>query len=264
MNMRDMTIAVFSFSGHQYLLSHCLRSIYSNAPEHREIVLVWDDFLDWYPIDFDQLRQTTGVDFRLVRQSEIYHWPESIVRWGWIKQQLAKLFCWRYCPDQFVWIVDGDVVLTGDPELFDQAVPILRCDGIGEVPDDFKYFMRKYLDIHEFHSSTFVGSTALFETDVCRQINELCRQKQGEDLVQTVDKMLMSGGYPELPFSEFEIYGHYVHQQGETSLRLKNWNHTHWENNWHLPIQIAWASRDHNLEKRFQNLIQRKSPTVDT
>lgn len=215
-------------------------------------------------MDFDQLRQTTGVDFRLVRQSEIYRWPESIVRWGWIKQQLAKLFCWRYCTDQFVWIVDGDVVLTGDPELFNQVRPILRCDGVCEVTDDYQYFMRKYLDICEFHSSSFVGSSALFETAVCRQIDDLCIQKQGKDLAQTVDKMLTSGGYPNLPFSEFELYGHYAYKNSQTALQLKNWNHTHYENNWHLPIQIAWASQDQNLEGRFQNLMQRKSPMVDT
>lgn len=264
--VNDLTIAVFSFSGHQYLLTHCLRSIYSNAPEHKEIILVWDDFIDWYPVDFDQLREQTGVDFRLVPQSEICSWPQSIVRWGWIKQQLAKIQCYQYCKTDYTWIVDGDVLITGDPELFSHGQPILRYDQQYAVPTDYKFFMQNYLGIDNFNDNTYVGSTCLFNRQLCLDLNLLCQKYSGFDIVSAVDHMLMAGAHPDLPFSEFECYGHMARQRNQHIVKKHNWNVVTTKKNpdWSAPIQISWAELGDDLDQRYQNLMRHRRPeTVD-
>lgn len=261
MAMHDLTISIFSFSGHQYLLPYCLRSIYKNAPACKEIVLVWDDYIDWYPIDFDKLRRDSKVDFRLVRQSDICSWPDSIIRWGWIKQQLAKLRCYTYATTEYTWIVDGDVLITGDPELFIDDRPVLRYDSNDSVSEGYKPFMRQYLGIEDFDANTYVGSTCLFEHSVCESLESLCRSRSGMDLVQAVDHMIASGSHTELPFSEFECYGHLARQKSQTLIRPQNWNYVHNRRpDWTSPIQIDWARPEDDLDHRYENLINHRSP----
>jgi len=268
MAMHSFSIAIFSYFGHQHLLPFCLKSIYKNVPQHDEILLIWDDNVDWDPIDFDQLRQDTKLDFRLVYQSELYGWPDSIVRWGWIKQQLAKLCCHKICHNDNLWIVDGDVLVTGDPELFDSDQPILRHDNQRVVPQDYQFFMRKYLGIEEFNEYSYVGSTCLFQRDLCQELDYLCKKHSGMDLVSAVDHMLTTGSYPALPFSEFECYGHLASKQKHYCSKAQNWNYvTEHKSDWHAPIQIAWADTDpgpQNLVLRYQNLMRHRDPsTVD-
>ena len=257
---------MFSFCGHQYLLPYCLRSIYENAPACREIVLVWDDYIDWYPIDFDQLRRDTAVDFRLVRQSSICEWSDPIIRWGWIKQQLAKLKCSTYCRESnFTWIVDGDVLITGDPELFIDQDPVLRYDAETSVSLDYRPFMQKYLGIHKFNDNTYVGSTGLFDHEICRSLESMCQSQSGMDLVTAVDHMIASGAHTALPFSEFECYGHVARHDMRNRIKPHNWNYVHsTTGDWTSPIQINWAQPGDNLDRRYQNLMCHRHPnTVD-
>jgi hypothetical protein len=259
--MHDLSIAVFSFCGHQHLLPYCLRSIYKNAPACREIILVWDDNIDWFPINFDRVRGESGVDFRVVKQSAITDWPESIVKWGWIKQQLAKLFCWRYSDTQWNWIVDGDVLITGDPMLFRDDSPILRYDSDQCVSEGYKFFMSKYLGIHKYHDHAFVGSSCLFDSAQCKSLDQLCWEKNHCDLVQAVNHMLTTQSYPDLPFSEFECYGHHVWSQNIALLEPKNWNYVSHQQNWQQAIQIAWADNAaSDLDFRYDKLINHRDP----
>lgn len=247
------------------MLPYCLRSIYENAPTCREIILVWDDYIDWYPIDFDQLRRDTSVDFRLVLQSSIYEWPDAIIQWGWIKQQLAKLRCPVYSRTEDTWIVDGDVLITRDPELFVGHDPILRYDADLGVPDSYKPFMRQYLGIHEFNTNSYVGSTGLFNHEICGSIDSICQARSGMDLVAAVDHMITSGSHADLPFSEFECYGHVARNDGRYQLKPHNWNYvTNQRADWSAPIQIAWGAPGDDLDQRYQNLMRHQHPeTVD-
>ena len=263
--MNDLTIAVFSFSGHQFFLPYCLKAIRSNAPEHKEIILVWDDSIDWEPIDFDCLRRDTGVDFRLVMHSDICVWPESIVRFGWVKQQLAKLHCYQYSNTDYTWIVDGDVLLTGDPELFSDHRPILRYNTGSSVPVDYRFFMERYLGILDVNSNSFVGSTGLFEHAICQDLQNLCMQRSGRDLVAAVDHMLTSDPHPALPFSEFEYYGHLARHQAHWIIKPHNynavWTSVHDDRaDWTAPIQVFWSTPDLDLDFRYQNLMQHRHP----
>ncbi len=257
------TLVVFSFNGHQNLLEYCLRSIATRMPPgYREVILVWDDNVDWYPIDFDAVRKKSQVDFRLVKQSSIADWPESIIRCGWIKQQLAKLYCWKYVDTEYTWIVDGDVLVTGDPQLFDEQRAILRYDNRKSVPDDYKFFAKKYLGIDEFKDNTFVGSTALWKNSFCRELEQRCINHSSLDLIQAVDNML-GDDHPNLPFSEFEYYGHHICSMPDTILKSANWNYVSTDQNWNLPIQIQWAQNDcKNLDQRYANLMQHRDPSL--
>lgn len=260
--MHDFSIAVFSFNGHQHLLAYCLRSLYLNAPLHREIILVWDDYVRWQPIDFDQLREDTNVPFRVVLQSEIITWPDSISRWGWIKQQLAKLLCAQYSHSQFTWIVDGDVLVTGDPELFSNGDPVLRYDTNSAAPESYRFFMNQYLGMTEANRFTFVGSSSLFEHRLCERLKSICIEHCGMDLVQAVDHMLTTQSHPDLPFSEFEYYGHLARNETNHRLLPHNWNYVPYGRMWSQPLQIMW---DHNcaesqLDYRFDQLMKHQDP----
>lgn len=260
--MHDVSIAVFSFNGHQHLLPYCLRSLYLNAPPHREIILVWDDFVRWQPIDFDQLREDTKVPFRVVLQSEIAPWPSSIGQWGWIKQQLAKLLCAKYSNGAYTWVVDGDVLVTGDPELFYAGSPVLRYDTHCAVPESYRFFMNQYLGMAEANQFTFVGSSGLLEHRLCQQLISLCMTHSGMDLVQAVDHMLTAQSHPDLPFSEFEYYGHLARHEPNHKLLPHNWNYVPFGRDWSQPLQIMWHVGDSaaDLSGRFDRLMQHQSP----
>ena len=256
--MHDLSIAVFSYNGHQHLLPYCLRSVHLNAPAHREIILVWDDYVRRAPIDFDQLRLDTGVPFRIVLQSEIMPWPDTIGRWGWVKQQLAKLLCVNYCTSEFTWVIDGDVLVTGDPELFSDKSPILRYDPRRPVSESYKFFMNKYLGLTDINECTFVGSSGLMEHRLCRRLQSLCFDNCGMDLVKAVDHMLTSGSYPDLPFSEFEYYGHLARHENNHVTQPYNWNYVPYDRQWSLPLQIMWDTKckKKDLQRRFDQLMQ--------
>lgn len=260
--MPDFSTVVFSFNGHQRLLPYCLRSVSANAPLSSEIILVWDDYVRWAPIDFDRLRLDTGVPFRVVLQSEIMIWPDCIGRWGWIKQQLAKLYCWKYVNTEYTWIVDGDVLITGDPKLFYNQHAILRFDSKKSVPDEYKFFAEKYLGISVFQPNTFVGSTAIWKNSFCQSLEKRCIGQSGFDLVQAVEDLL-SHNHPELPFSEFEYYGHHVSSTPNVVIEEENWNYVPFEQRWDLPIQIMWADNDSkDLDRRYDNLMQHRAPLI--
>ena len=168
---------------------------------------------------------------------------------------------------EYTWIVDGDVLLTGSADLFDGHQPILRCDQEKFVPDDYKFFMEKYLGIDHFHEHTFVGSTALWQNSICLQLDELCLAQSGMRLLDAVDHMLMQGDHPALPFSEFECYGHYAWTVSGSQPRLKNWNYVPYEKNWLEPIQIMWHTKQNipitdraELDRRYSALLSGQCP----
>lgn len=258
--LNKTTIVVLSFSGHQHLLSHCLQSIKDSMPSgYHELVLVWDDNVDWYPIDFDLIRSETGVNFRLVKQSSIHPWPDTIIRWGWIKQQLAKLMCHTYVRTPYTWIVDGDVLLKGDPNLFDdRGVPLLRFDPDRPVPECYKPFMTQYLGFIEFNQYTYVGSTMLFDNSIVREIDKFCFDRNGKNIIDCVDETLKSGSHTDLFLSEFEIYGHHVNFYHPTKFKIevKNWNYSS-DKDWKQPIQVMWdrIPISGNLDEKKQWLM---------
>lgn len=242
--MHDLTIAVFSFNFHQDLLPYVLKSIKAHGPACKEIVVVWDDFVRQRDVDFDVIKAQSDCDFRVVKHSEICSWPESIARWGWIKQQLAKLFCYKYTTTQYTWIVDGDVLLTGDPELFDdKAIPYLRYDKDYQIGIGYMEFIKKYLNIHNFYQYDFVASTFLFDRDLCQQIFSHAQKSSGLSLVQCVDHCITQPNHDEWPFSEFLTYGNWVYNNSDPGtyvLKERNWSYSA-EKRWDRPIQIMWS-----------------------
>lgn len=244
------SIAIFSYNNHQNLLPYALRSVSKNATGYDEIIVVWDDYVRERDVDFDAIRQSTGVDFRVIKHTELYEWPERIGRWGWIKQQLAKLLCYKYSNSDYTWVFDGDVILKGDPELFDaNGKPYLRYLPDEKVTDGYIPFMRDYLNMHNYHPNTWVGSTALFDHAILRDI-------WGKyDLIDLVDQMLESGNHTELPFSEFEIYGNYSLNNFADCVNITTANWTWRTDNKLMPIDIQWANNeDTDLEEQFNKL----------
>ena len=243
--MHDLTIALFSFNGHQQFLSSTLTSIHRYAPPHKEIVLVWDDYVRWYPIDFDQIKNDTGVEFRVVLQSELYSWPQAIGEWGWIKQQLAKMLCFQYTQTRYTWIIDGDVLLVGDPDLFHtDGRPYLRYDTKPTSPG-YIDFIKKYLKLDKLFPYDFVGSTCLFDTIQCQKINEHAYRMSNMSLIDCVHDCITAEDHDLWPFSEFETYGTWIYNNCPDThiLAPRNWNYTFKEHNYTLPIQIGYITQ---------------------
>lgn len=258
--MLPVTAVIFSFNHHQNLLPYCLNSTYQHLPSVKDIVLVWDDFVREREIDFDLLRKQTAVPFRVVYQSQFREWPDSISQWGWIKQQLAKLQCHEFTDTQYNFIIDGDVLITGDVSLFDQEEPVLRHDPVVPVSEGYKFFGTRYLGMQKWHHRTFVGSTALMDRHISEKLAELCQHHCGMNLVDAVDHMLLNKQHPALPFSEFEYYGHLAWIEGNSPV-AGNWNYVPYQRKWHEPIQIMWANNnDIDLDKRYQKLMSKQDP----
>lgn len=255
----NYTIAVFSFNRHQNLLPYTLRSIKQNMSDYEEIVIVWDDYLREKPVDFNKIKKITNVDFRVIKHTEIYNWPTKISEWGWIRQQLAKILCYTYIPGDRTYIVDSDVIFLKNPKLFSEDKIFLRYDNNCSVPEEYKFFMQQYLDISQFNDKTYVGSTCLFEHDILKKIQTLCEKKNNKNIIECVDDMLTTGKHDDLPFSEFEIYGHVVKSMfpDRCILAERNWNYftKNTSNKNYNDIIIMWAGdKDQNLESKYKLL----------
>jgi len=259
--MINFTVAIFSFNHHQDLLPYAIKSVRKHLPLN-EIVVVWDDFVREREINFDEIRDQVNYNFRVINHSEIYNWPEAIGQWGWIKQQLAKLLCYTYIDNEYTWIYDGDVYLTGDPELFNNNMPYLRYHQGQTVPDEYKPFITDYFGIDNFYSDTFVGSTCLFDHYVLRELFNFCQTRNQKDLITCVNDMILSKNHSPLPFSEFETYGHFLlHKFPERMhLRDRNWCY---ENHFKdpkrsisTPIHIMWADSTETIISSEDKLLK--------
>ena len=249
--MPSFTVAIFSFNGHQDLLPFALSSIQQNVAGYKEIVVVWDDYVRERPVDFDQIRQQSNCDFRLVKHTEIYQWPEEIGQWGWIRQQLAKLLCHTYCDSDYTWICDGDVLVTGDPKLFDShGTPYLRYHDRAPSPN-YNQFIKQYLGLHNFWSGDFVGSTCVFDHAQCQLLDKHIQTTTALDLIESVHHAIIQPNRHNLPFSEFQTYGTWIYNTAPDThiLSERNWNYCNSrarpkgnreELAFDYPIQIMW------------------------
>jgi len=241
---KNFDIAFFSFNGHQDLLVPGLKSVIQNVPDYNEIVLVWDDYVREKPINFEQLQEDVQHDIRVVKHTELYNWPDSIAHWGWIKQQLAKLLCFEYSNSEYTWICDGDVLITGDPQLFHDQQPYLRYDDHRPYTRELTYvpFMQQYFGIATPFEKSFVGSTALFDNAICKEMWSRCLENSKKSLVECVEEFISNNPDNVFPFSEFATYGNYCYHyhKDKFSLTTHNWNYVPDNKNSKLPIQIMW------------------------
>lgn len=236
-------------------------STYRHLPSASEIIVIWDDYVRERDIDFEKIRAATSVPFRVVLQSHFGKWPDCIGSWGWIKQQLAKLQCHRFTSTRYNFVIDGDVIVTGDPDLFDGQTPKLRADQSFCVPETYKFFGSRYLGIKNWHTTTFVGSSGLFDKQICLDMERQCQDHCGMTLLEAVKHMLENDDHPNLPFSEFEYYGHLAGSQGAV-VHAKNWNYVTFQSLWQLPLQVMWAdghSQD-QLDHRYCRLMEHQNP----
>lgn len=205
-----------------------LKSIIKHVPEYNEIILVWDDFSRKRPVNFDQLQEQLNHPIREVAHSELYDWPSSIVNWGWIRQQLAKMLCWTYSDAEYTWICDGDVLVTGNPELFYQDRPVLRTD---QIPLDFNNgyydFMEKYFRMKPVHPYVLCngGGNCLMHNKTVEEMWQTCMKLNDKSLIECVQYEIENNPHP-WPFSEFETYANYclTHHAEQFHLTDYNWN----------------------------------------
>lgn len=217
--MPDYSIALFSYNKDQENLVSILSDIKKYVFGQFETILVWDDYANWKPIDFDQIKKDSDFDFRVIKQSEIYDWPESIIRWGWLKQQLAKLLCYTYSRTDYTWICDGDLRLQGPIELFSpNGKPYLRFTNDPIRPHDGYYkFMKDFLGINEPYPTIIAngGGTCVFDHYIVKSLFDDCLKRNNCTLADCINSIIHPDGPDSntsnlFPFSEFETYGNYA------------------------------------------------------
>ena len=244
-------IAFFSFDNHRDLLVPGLKSVLKHTPEFNDIILVWDDYVRKSPIDFDQIQDQIGHKITVIKHTDLDPWPKKIGCWGWIKQQLVKLRCFEYSSTEYTWIVDGDVLLTGNPELFIDNKPVLRYDQeriVNTSTSEYHHFIQKYFGIEDFIRHTWVGSTCLFDNNICREIWEYCLSRNHKTLTECVEETIsnITDTHLHWPFSEFELYGSYCKHFHPDKFYMteKNWNYAPRGKKLDMPIQIMWHAFD--------------------
>jgi hypothetical protein len=207
-----LDIAIFSYHGHQHLLPYTLDSIVKNVKDFNRIVLIWDGIDP--PNDIQNLKKIYP-DLDYVRHVDICSWPQSIVNWGWIKQQLVKLSSHQYSKADYVWVVDSDVIITGDPQIFDKANkrPHLHYSERikSKTTKDYLFITDKF-GIDKFYLNSFVGSTCLFELDVLKSMLDECVTRNGKSLIECVREEVEKTTLNDTDvFSEFQTYNTYLY-----------------------------------------------------
>jgi hypothetical protein len=212
-----------------------LKSVIKNTPGFDRIILVWDDYVRERPIDFAEIEDQIGHKMTVIKHTDLDPWPEKIGKWGWIKQQLVKLRCYEYSSADYTWIVDGDVLVIDNPELFIEDKPVLRYDQDRFVDFDsseYHDFITKYFGITNFIPNTWVGSTCLFDNNICREIWDVCAQLNNNTLTECVNETIstVTDIHKHWPFSEFELYGSYCYNFHKEKFHIaeKNWNYGIW------------------------------------
>ena len=208
-----MDIAFFSYNDHQDLLVPGLKQAIKHVPNFRDVILVWDDYRRVAPIDFQQVEQEVGHKLKIVKHTDLDPWPKCIGEWGWIKQQLVKMRCSEYSDADYVWICDGDVMIIDDPVLFIDDKPVLRYDPRIRRAMNYVGFIEKYFGITEFDPiQNWVGSTFLFDTEICRKIWSLCLERNNKTLTECVVEAIEQKTN-NFPFSEFDLYGTFCYNK---------------------------------------------------
>lgn len=244
-------IAFISFNRDQDQLVPGLKSIIKNVPNYNEIIVVWDDFVRERPIDFDQVQEEIQHKIRVVKHTELYQWPESLGRWGWVRQQLAKLLCYTYSTSDYTWVCDGDVLVTGDPELFYQGKPVLRYDHNkpARIEPAYNQFTTNCFKIDPVYEYSFVGSSALMDNSICQEMDNFCQRNYGKSVVECVQE-LIEGEHDQLPCCvEFASYGNYCWHYHPDKFHLDhaNWNYAP-NMKLNLPLQIMWQLFNKDLD----------------
>jgi len=261
----SVDLAFFSFNRHQDMLIPGLKNAMKHMPLYDKIILVWDDYLREQPVDFDQIQNQIDHELVIIKHTDLDPWPGPIEKWGWIRQQLVKLRCFEYSNADYTWIVDGDVLVTGDPELFINDQPALRYDHERTVnisTSQYHKFINKYFGIDKFLPYTWVGSTCLFDNKICQEMFTICQQRNNKTLIECVTETIKDwprgiAGYLPLdghwPFSEFELYGSYCQQYHSEKFYVskKNWNYAT-DQRLDLPIQIMWNQFDTDTIEKLQ------------
>lgn len=249
-----LDVAFFSYNNHQHLLIPGLQNIIKHVPSFRHLILVWDDYVQNKPIDFNQVQQQIDYPIKVVKHSDLDPWPQCIGEWGWIKQQLVKLRCIEYSDAEYVWICDGDVMVIGDPQLFRNNQPVLRYDNKRRRADTYTEFINKYFGIDNFNPThNWVGSTCLFDAEVCREIWKTCFARNGQSLIDCVAETIQHRTN-DWPFSEFDLYGSFCYNAYRDKFYIteKNWNYAPNREGLTDPIQIMWHNFHKDLDKAKQ------------
>jgi hypothetical protein len=244
-----------------------LKNIIKHVPDYNEIILVWDDFVKKRPIDFDQIQQQVNHPLRVITHSELYQWPVSMAHWGWIRQQLAKMLCWTYSGSEYTWVCDGDVLITGNPELFHQDLPVMRTDnGTRNFNNGYYDFIKKYFRLEHLYPTVLCngGGNCLMHNKIVEEMWQTCVKLNAKSLIECVQHEIENNPHP-FPFSEFETYGNYclTYYPDQFYLTNHNWNFDPALVGQGLPIHVKQNNLDESKNAQWNQIWARAQFNTD-
>ena len=210
--MPRFDVAVFCYPPHQSHLAPLLDSIEQHISGYDAIRIVWDD-----------CNQPAGdcSTYEVVPHSS-WPWTDRLWAHGWIRQQILKLQCYHFSDADYTWVVDADTLVCKSFDLFDPSGrPYLRYQNQAINSDLGCYdFMQQYFGIKSVHPTIIAngGGNCVFDHAVLKLMHEYCVAHNGGDLADVLHGLMVPYTDQDLnqwrgyPFSEFETYGNWVHQ----------------------------------------------------
>lgn len=225
--MPEFDIAIFCYPDHKHHVSELVDSIVRYMPGYRTIRIIWDDC---------NVQEFEFKNYEVVPHSA---WPWTAKLWahGWIRQQILKLNCWQFSDADYTWVVDSDIRICKSHYLFDvqTQLPFLRYQPHDINPELGCYrFMQQYFGIDSVHPKIIAngGGNCVFDHEVLQSMDQYCRAHNGGSLTDVLHQLMSQYSDQELnqwrgyPFSEFETYGNWVHQNCKDRIvtALPNWS----------------------------------------
>ena len=225
--MPGFDIAVFSYPDHAHHVAPLIRSIQAHVPGYNQIRIIWDDC---------NIQQFEFEDIPVIKHSD-WHWSQKLWAHGWIRQQILKLRCHEFSHADYTWVVDSDIRICRAFDLFDPdaELPYLRYQPTPIDADQGCYrFMQQYFGIKSVHDNIIAngGGNCVFDHEVLHSMDQYCRAHNGGSLTDVLHQLMSQFSDQELnqwrgyPFSEFETYGNWVHQNCADRVipALPNWS----------------------------------------
>jgi hypothetical protein len=212
-------VAIFCYPPHRHHLENLINSIHKYVSGYNKIRIIYDDSSQF---DDSSVAPFTFENYEVKLHSSI-PWSSTLWDNGWIRQQILKLQCHQFSNENFTWVVDSDILIYKTLNLFDpeSALPYLRYQTYDVDPAHGCYeFMQRYFGIRSVHPKVIANGAGncIFDHRVLAEMHDYCKTHNGMCLIDLLESLMSQHTQQQLdqwrgyPFSEFETYGNWVHQ----------------------------------------------------
>lgn len=202
---KDLDILPLCFEGIQQCVTNQIMGIYIVAPEEKEII----DFCHAHNVHFVNERQVLGItpkDINLIinesngKQSD---------RSGWLFQQLIKLSGKIGTCENYLCIDADHILIRPHTFLNKENIPVFYMSS--ENHKAYYANIEKLIGYSQLSSLSYVAHKMIFNKN---KLQELHRYIENRNNKKWTEAIISSYNRKEgAGFSEFELYGNYIHKK---------------------------------------------------